>query len=125
MLGERIAARHLYVHGCRVLYRNFRAPSGGEVDIVARHGRILIFVEVKSRTSERFGRPAEAVNLDKQRLISRGALYWLRLLDNRPVPYRCDIVEVLLEAGKPPRVNWIQSAFTIEDTRRGRPRQWT
>jgi len=107
-----------------VLYRNFRAPSGGEVDIVVRHGKMLAFVEVKTRTGERFGRPADAVTLDKQRLISRGALHWLRLLDNRPVSYRCDIVEVLLDPGSPPAVNWIQGAFTIEDTRKGKRRQW-
>ena len=72
-LGERIAARYLYAHGGKVLYCNYRAPMGGEIDIVLRHGKILAFVEVKTRTSDAFGRAADAVNFHKQELISRGA----------------------------------------------------
>jgi putative endonuclease len=59
--GERAAARWLWLEGgCRILYRNFRAPEGGEVDITCRHGETLVFAEVKTRTSDFYGRPAFA-----------------------------------------------------------------
>ena len=61
-LGERLAASFLKKEGMKVLYRNFRAPKGGEVDLVCRDGDTLVFAEVKTRTSLRYGRPAEAVN---------------------------------------------------------------
>jgi putative endonuclease len=108
-----------------VLYRNYRPPLGGELDIVLRHGKILAFVEVKARTSEDFGRPADAVDLAKRKLIARGVNAWLRLLRYPEIPWRCDIVEVDLRHGQPPKVNWIQSAFQIEDLKHGRKRQWT
>ena len=59
--GEHLAARWLRKNRRKVLYRNYRAPHGGEVDIVWRHGDTLSFVEVKTRTSTDFGRPGQAV----------------------------------------------------------------
>jgi putative endonuclease len=97
--GEKVAARFLRKQRYKVLYRNFRSRRGGEVDIVCRDGESLVFVEVKTRSSELFGRPAEAVNRDKQELIARGALAWLRMLDRRDVIFRFDIVEVVKEDG--------------------------
>ena len=116
--GELIAARWLWTRGCRVLYRNYRAPQGGEVDIVCRDGRVLAFVEVKTRTSDAFGRPALAVNDDKQALIRRGAEGWLRLLGFPDIPWRYDVVEVLLKAGKAPEVTWLKAAFNTEEMSR-------
>jgi len=116
--GEDVAARWLWVHGCKVLYRNYRGPHDGEVDIVCRHGKVLAFVEVKTRTSTAFGRPAQAVTLDKQSLILRGASAWLRLLGCPDIPWRYDVVEVLLIPGSRPQVNWIQSAFNTDELAR-------
>jgi putative endonuclease len=124
VLGEAIAARYLQGQAARVLCRNFRAPGGGEIDIVIRHGKILAFVEVKARTSSEYGRPADAVNKDKQHLISRGVNGYLRLLHYPSIPWRCDIIEVHLRHGVPPQVNWIQSAFQIDELKRARPRNW-
>ncbi len=112
-LGESLAARHLRAEGFKVLYRNHRAVDGGEVDIVCRDGKILAFVEVKTRTSLAYGRPIDAVTMDKRYLITRGAMDWLRLLD-RPegsVNYRFDVVEVLLSDGQPPDFNLVKAAF--------------
>ena len=117
--GERVAAKWLWVRGCKVLYRNFRAPDGGELDIVCRHGKVLAFVEVKTRTSTAFGRPAQAVTLEKQALILRGASAWLRLLGCPDIAWRYDVVEVLLIPGHKPQVNWIQAAFNTEELARG------
>ena len=110
-LGERIAAAWLRRAGCRVLYRNFRAPHGGEVDIVARDGKVLVFAEVKTRRAGGRGRPLEAVGPDKQRLIERGAEAWLRMLGTRELPWRFDVVEVIVEEGEKPRVNRVTDAF--------------
>lgn len=115
--GEKLAARWLYTRGCRVLYRNYRGPKGGEIDIVCRHGKVLAFVEVKTRTSTAFGRPAAAVTVDKQELIVRGAAAWLRMLYLPGLAWRLDVVEVLLIPGEKPEVNWIQSAFHTDELR--------
>lgn len=111
-LGERIARAWLRGRGVKVLYRNFRAPGGGEVDVVAREGKVLLFVEVKTRTSEERGRPLEAVNREKQDLIRRGANEWLRLLGRRDLPWRFDVVEVVLREGERPKVHRVEDAFS-------------
>jgi putative endonuclease len=111
--GEKLAASFLRRRGYRILYRRFRRTGGGEVDIVCRDGPTLVFVEVKTRASVVFGWPIEAVNAPKQRLIARGALAWLRLLDNPAIPFRFDVVEVIIEDGQPPRLNLVQAAFTL------------
>lgn len=121
-LGERLAARHLRRHRYKVLYRNYRAKHGGEVDIVCRDkaDNSLVFVEVKTRTCTDFGAPADAVNKEKQALIIRGALSWLRLLrdDEHKIVYRFDVVEVLMD-GPVPKVNVIKNAFQMPENLRG------
>ena len=115
-VGERAAERHLRRHGYKILYRNFRAPHGGEVDLVCRDKRTntLVFIEVKTRRSLAYGQPNEAVNATKQHLIAKGALAWLRLLDNPDVLFRFDIVEVVFE-GREPKVNVIENAFQLPE----------
>ena len=114
-MGELIAARWLSAHGRKVLFRNYRGVNRGEVDIVARHRQVLTFIEVKSRTSTAFGRPADAVGPDKQRLIQRGAMDWLRLLGHPRITFRFDIAEVILTEGELPRVHIIENAFQMPD----------
>lgn len=114
--GEHLAAQWLRMQGRKVLYRNYRAPHGGEVDIVCRQKRLLTFVEVKTRTSTERGRPAEAVNRAKEKLILRGANAWLRMLDEADkIPTRCDIVEVILREGEKPQIDIIEGAFKLFD----------
>ncbi|MAS92431.1 MAG: YraN family protein [Verrucomicrobiales bacterium] len=112
--GERLSAKFLSRGGCKVLYRNFRPKGGGEVDIVYRDREILVFGEVKTRTSDTFGRPAEAVNKAKQRLVIRGGNAWLRELNHPEIIFRFDVIEVLLVEGKTPEINVIESAFSTE-----------
>lgn len=81
------------------------------MDIVCRDGEILVFVEVKTRTSEQFGSPSKAVNRKKQRLIVKAAMVWLRMLDMPDIAFRFDIIEVLDE--DPPLVHHIESAFKL------------
>jgi putative endonuclease len=110
-LGERIARDWLRAQGAKILYRNFKAPGGGEVDIVAREGRQLLFTEVKTRRAGGPGRPLDAVDRDKQRLIERGANEWLRLLGMREIPWRFDVIEVILTDGEKPLVRRVENVF--------------
>lgn len=110
-LGEGIAADHLSLHGRKVLYRNYRGPRGGEIDIVARDGQTLSFVEVKTRTRKGYGRPLDAVDRSKQQLIERGANAWLNLLGKRDLVWRFDVVEVILCDGELAEINVVNNAF--------------
>lgn len=112
--GERLAERHLRAHGFKILYRNFRAPGGGEVDLVCRDRSCdtLVFIEVKTRRGEAFGSPLEAVDLAKQKLIARGALAWLQMLDHPDINYRFDVVEVRMH-GDEPDIHLIRDAFPL------------
>ena len=111
--GERLAARFLRQNGYKVLYRNFEPRRGGQIDIVCRDHDTLVFVEVKTRGTEDFGRPVTAVHRDQQRRISLGALTWLRMLDNPDIPFRFDVVEVLMNETAKPRLELVQNAFEL------------
>src|SRR6202011_4580166 len=77
--GENLACQFLRKNGYKILYRNFRGRTGGEIDVVCRDHDTLVFVEVKTRTSEDLRRPFEYIKAFQKRQISRGALAWLRL----------------------------------------------
>ncbi|MCX8493123.1 MAG: YraN family protein [Chthoniobacterales bacterium] len=111
--GEEQAARHLKRLGWKILRRNFRAPRGGEVDLVCRDRDTLVFAEVKTRRSEEMGRPLDAVDRKKQQLIRNGAMHWLRLLDMPDLTFRFDVIEIL--ATNPIEIRVIESAFTLPD----------
>ena len=110
-LGERIACARLRANGRKILYRNYRGPKGGEVDIVARDGASLSFVEVKTRTRRGYGRPLDAVDVAKQALIERGANSWLNLLGTRNILWRFDVVEVILTDGELPEITVVKNVF--------------
>ena len=112
-IGETLACRFLRRNGYKILYRNFKGRSGGEIDIVCRDRDTLVFVEVKTRTHEDFGRPIEAVNQQKQKRISRGALAWLRMLDNPEILFRFDVVEVIIAEDARPRLEIVRNAFQL------------
>ena len=109
--GERVAVDFLRASGHRILKRNFKGPRRGEVDIIARKDRLLLFVEVKTRRSDAKIRPLDAVDKSKQQLIERGANAWLKLLKTRNLPWRFDVIEVLVEEGGLPKINHVRDAF--------------
>ena len=113
--GENLACRLLRKNGYKILYRNFRGRTGGEIDVVCRDRDTLVFVEVKTRTSEDFGRPFDAVDRDKRKRISRGGLAWLRLLDNPDILFRFDVVEVIIAEGVEPRLELLRNAFPLSE----------
>jgi putative endonuclease len=106
-----VAADWLRSRRCKVLARNFKGPRRGEVDIVARDGKLLLFVEVKTRRKGTRIRPLDAVDKTKQALIERGANAWLKRLGTRDLPWRFDVIEVYVEDGEKPRVNHVRDAF--------------
>lgn len=109
--GERVAASWLRSKGYRILACNFRAPRGGEVDLIARRGKLLLFVEVKSRQADTLVRPLSAVDARKRALVERGANAWLRQLGTRKLPWRFDVIEILVTDGERPVVRWIENAW--------------
>ena len=111
-LGERVAKKHLQRLGLKFLTANFRSERG-EIDLIFRDDDCLVFVEVKARSSEEWGRPAAAVDARKKRLISQTALDYLRLLKNPEVKIRFDIVEVLLNDGAVREVRHLPNTFPI------------
>ena len=92
--GEDLAAAWYVGRGCQVLARNWRCREG-ELDLVVRDGRSIVFCEVKSRSSLAFGSPLEAVTATKRRRIRLLAARWLAEASVRPGPLRFDVAGVL------------------------------
>ena len=111
--GEKLACKFLRSRGYKILYRNFKDRRGGEIDIACRDDDTLVFVEVKTRGGEEFGRPIEAVSREKQKRVSKRGLAWLRLLDNPDITFRFDVVEVLWPEEGDLRCELIQNAFEL------------
>ena len=111
-LGEREAKKFLQRAGLKFLAANFRSERG-EIDLVFRDGDCLCFIEVKTRSSAAWTRPADAVDARKKKLLSQTALDYLRRLKNPEVKFRFDIVEVLLRDGKVTEVRHLPNAFAM------------
>ena len=108
--GERVASRYLETAGLVVLARNWRC-SAGEVDLILRDGPDVVFCEVKTRRSESFGTPAEAVTATKVRRLRRLAAEWLAESGVRPREVRFDVVAVLPQQRGASVVEHIRGAF--------------
>jgi putative endonuclease len=96
-----VAAAFLRSRGYRILYRNYWTERG-EIDLVCRCGELLVFVEVRTRSSEDYGRPAESIDAEKQESVRRAARRYLDLLRREDINYRFDVVEVVLQKGQIP-----------------------
>jgi putative endonuclease len=108
--GERVAAAFVRRHGYQVLTRNFQT-TGGEIDLVCRHGEILAFVEVRTRADETFGRPAETIDARKEDALRHAARRYLELLNREDITYRFDAVEVRLKTGDVPACTLLPNYF--------------
>ena len=111
-LGERAAKNHLKRQGLKFLIANF-VSERGEIDLVFRDSDCLVFVEVKTRSSEDWTRPTATVNARKRRLLSQTALDYLKRLKNPEVKIRFDIVEVLLHGGEVREVRHLPNTFSL------------
>jgi putative endonuclease len=111
-LGEREARRHLRKLGMKFLVANFKSDRG-EIDLVFRDKDCLVFVEVKTRSSEDWVRPAASVNARKRRLLSQTALDYLKLIKYPEVKIRFDIVEVILADGQIKELRHLPNTFMM------------
>ena len=97
--GEEKACDFLQGQGYRILERNYRCRLG-EIDIIAREGQTVVFVEVKARSSGRFGLPHEAIGPQKRRRMTAIALHYLKSRGWLGEPARFDVASVILEGGR-------------------------
>jgi putative endonuclease len=108
--GEEVACRELRRLGYAILARRYRTRYG-EIDIVARDGPAIVFVEVKARTSDRFGSPAESITLHKQARIAAMARDYLARRGLSGAPARFDVVAITFAPGGEAKVEVMRSAF--------------
>ena len=109
--SEHLAAQYLKLKGYRILETNYRSPVG-EIDIIAREKATIVFVEVKARSSRRFGSPKGAVTPAKQRKISMAALDYLRRTGQTEASARFDVVAIDTAAGLP-AIEVVKNAFPL------------
>ncbi len=112
--GETLATQELVRKGYRILHRSYRA-AGGEIDLIARRGNILAFIEVKTATTPRFGPPETWVTREKQRQIVRVAGAYLQRHPAPALSPRFDVVAVHLSEDRP-AIRHIEAAFRTDDT---------
>lgn len=108
-IGESAAGTYLKRKGMQILTRNFRRGTG-EIDLIAQDQKTIVFIEVKQRSTVRYGRPAEAVNRTKMQHIVRTAMLYLAENGLDDAPVRFDIVEVLQD-----EIRHIPNAFDATD----------
>ena len=113
-LGERAAERHLRAAGMEIVARGVRF-KGGEIDLIARDGEELVFVEVKTRTSEDFGNPAESVTRSKRRKLLQAASFYLQSRGIMQHPCRFDVIAIRLGRDGSSTLEHLQDAFRQED----------
>jgi putative endonuclease len=128
-LGESYAAAYLEQLGYRLVAANFTLPVGrnrrgaiinAEIDLIAYDGDTLCFIEVKSRTSERFAPPQVNVDLRKRRQITRAARVYRQMLGIKDQPYRYDVVTVILADDSTPHIELLRNYWTDESLRKRR-----
>jgi putative endonuclease len=110
--GEKIVVKYLKKNGYLILIQNYRCKLG-EIDIIARDGLDLVFIEVKTRTGLSYGTPAEAVNKRKQRQISRAAQCYLAEQQLFDTPARFDVISLLSDNTDQNQIDHISNAFDL------------
>ena len=112
--GEALAVAHLKARGYEILARNYRAVRG-EIDLVAQDGDCIVFVEVKTRRSLKFGLPQAAVTTHKQRQISKVALAYLQTHNLFDAPCRFDVIAIHLSPQlEVLKLEQIENAFAFQ-----------
>lgn len=109
-IGEDLALSFLIQNGYKILEKNFRT-NFGEIDIIAQKRNTIVFIEVKTRTSIKYGYPYEAVNYRKQQKIKKVSQSYIKLNNLRNFQYRFDIIEVFINGNY--KINHIENAFWV------------
>ena len=110
-LGEELALKKIKSLGYKSIARNYRCPLG-EVDLIAKDGDCLVFVEIKTRKGRSLGYAKEAIDRRKKRQLSKVALAYMKSMDCCDVKSRFDVVAVSLNEGKE-QVEVIKNAFNL------------
>jgi len=108
--GENLAARFLQDKGYHILQRNYHTRYG-ELDIICKKDGLIVFVEVKTRKSTKFGSPEEAVTRQKINHLRKAALIYLHNQDHSYYEIRFDVITVLIDADSQVTINHIKQAF--------------
>ena len=98
-LGERLATLYLLDRGYKLIQANYRSIRWGEIDLIMRDGEVFVFVEVKTRTSVKYGKPEEAVTYHKLRKLRRPINFFVSTNKIR-APLRVDVISILFEGEK-------------------------
>jgi len=110
-IGENIAVGYLRKHGYKIIRRNYKLRCG-EIDIIAKEGEYICFIEVKTRTSAFFAEPYESVDYRKQKKLCRIAETWLSRHEPPDAPCRFDIISILFNRSIGLKeINHIKDAF--------------
>jgi putative endonuclease len=127
--GEKLATEFLIAQGYRIVLANFKVPVGrnsrgaqvtGEIDIVALDGDTLCFIEVKTRRSDEFTPVITNVDIRKQRQITRTAKIYRRIFGVWEMPYRYDVVTVLMPKHADEKIELIRNFWTESKFRKAR-----
>jgi putative endonuclease len=110
--GEETVVRYLEKNGYTILIKNYRCKIG-EIDIIARDGADLVFIEVKTRSGLGYGTPAAAVTIRKQRQITRAAQWYLAEQKLFDAPARFDVISVLFGEASRQEIDHITNAFDL------------
>jgi len=108
--GEEKALNYLQKKGYHFLTQNYRSPFG-EIDLIFQDKQHFVFVEVKTRTSEKFGSGMEAVDCRKQQRMIKGALYYLGKHDHQNKPFRFDVISILAPSAEKEEIVHLVGAF--------------
>jgi len=112
ILGEKLAKDFLKRKGYYIIETNYRCPEG-EIDIIGRHDDSLVFVEVRTKTSLKFGSPEESITPAKKERMKATAAYYQQTHTNLPSQWRIDVVAIELnQQGKLSRIDLIENAVT-------------
>lgn len=115
--GERQAVRFLKAKKFKMIGERVRVGKHDELDIIAEHNGVLVFIEVKTRKNENYGRPFSAVNKEKRKRVSRAAVAYLKKKNIKPDYIRFDVIEVIGEpAGQSPEIRQIENAFQLDSS---------
>ena len=113
--GEKEAEKHLKLEKYLIIGRRIRITRREEIDLIAEREKTLVFVEVKTRASENYGRPIDAVNKSKKHVLSRAMVRYLKKMKNYPEYIRFDVIEVIGTPGKGvPEIRHIENAFQLQ-----------
>ena len=108
--GEDLAVNFLKKEKYKIIERNFLTRYG-EIDIIARKANIIVFVEVKTRSSPEFAQPWEAVGFRKRKNLKAAAKIYLQQHPTPECEFRFDVISIIVDGSAQPKIEWIQEAF--------------